>query len=388
MSSDDRVAENRESLGPRRVDVVVESRVVRTPRVKQIEAIFDVPAQEKLGYCWSGEVPIDGWDWNVGLIVGPSGSGKSTVARELFGEEERLGWSDKAVIDEFDVDQPLESIAAVCQSVGFNTIPSWLKPFDVLSTGERFRVELARRLLSERDVILCDEFTSVVDRQVARTGSHAVQKYVRRAGKRFVAVTCHNDIEDWLQPDWTLEMPAVAFARRCLRRHPQLECEIRRVPYSAWQLFAPFHYLTADLHRAARCFGLFVEGRLASFAAFLHRPHPRARHLVGCSRLVTLPDWQGLGLGPRLLDLLAGAHRALGRRVRMYSAHPNLTRQLDRSRNWRLAERPGVVRKVCGTLGRWRGNRPSAVFEWCGPAWDDRPHAKCVLGIGERNTAI
>ena len=39
-----------------------------------------------------------------------------------------------------------------------------------------------------------DEFTSVVDRQVAQIGAHAIQKYVRKHGRQFVAVSCHYDI--------------------------------------------------------------------------------------------------------------------------------------------------------------------------------------------------
>ena len=89
-------------------------------------------------------------------------------------------------------------------AVGFNTIPAWLRPYGVLSNGEKFRVDLARRLLEGGDLIAVDEFTSVVDRQVAKIGSHAVQKWARGKGRQFVAATCHYDLEDWLQPDWVL----------------------------------------------------------------------------------------------------------------------------------------------------------------------------------------
>jgi len=93
-------------------------------------------------------------------------------------------------------------IANVCQAVGFNTIPSWLKPYHVLSNGEKFRVELAKRLIESDEMIIFDEFTSVVDRQVAKIASHAVQKYIRKNKKQFVAISCHYDVIDWLQPDW------------------------------------------------------------------------------------------------------------------------------------------------------------------------------------------
>src|SRR5690606_32144857 len=147
-----------------------------------------------------------------------------------------------------------------CQAVGFNTIPAWLRPFAVLSNGERFRAELARRLVEshEGDTIVVDEFSSVVDRQVAQIGAHAVQKWVRRNGRRFVAVTCHYDVEDWLQPDWVFEPASRECRWRSVHPRPQLPIEIAPVGYEAWELFAPFHYPTAELNKAARCVVLFA----------------------------------------------------------------------------------------------------------------------------------
>ena len=87
--------------------------------------------------------------------------------------------------------------------------------------------------------------------------SHAVQKYVRKVkGRRFIAVTCHYDVLDWLRPDWIYDPSKRKFARGRLRRRPQLDVVVGPVPYAAWEMFAPFHYLTATLHRAARCWGL------------------------------------------------------------------------------------------------------------------------------------
>ena len=201
---------------------------------------------------WQAELPLDERDWRVGLIVGPSGSGKSTIARQLFGEAATLEWTAGSVCDDFAVDYSIEQIAEICQAVGFNTIPSWMKPYGVLSTGEKFRVELARHLLEGGADIMVDEFTSVVDRQVAHIGCQAVQKYVRKHERRFVAVTCHYDVIDWLQPDWTLEPATMTFQWRSLQRRPELNVEIARAPYESWKLFAPFHYLTAECIAARR----------------------------------------------------------------------------------------------------------------------------------------
>lgn len=278
------------------IDLVIPNRIQRTVRVRQLEALFDVP-QEKTKLQWHGEIPIEKMEWNVGLIVGPSGCGKSQILRHLFpGFEKPLKWDERAVVDNFEADS-MQEISETCSSVGFNTIPAWMRPYSVLSNGEKFRVEMARRLLRD-DPIVMDEFTSVVDRQVAKIGAHAVQKRVRKMGKKFVAASCHFDIVDWLQPDWILEPATMKFvARGSLQRRPSLEIAIERVSYEAWKLFAPFHYLTADLHKAARCFGLFVGDQLASFAGCLYRPHPTAHDIMGVSRLVDVARLAGVGVG-------------------------------------------------------------------------------------------
>jgi ABC-type lipoprotein export system ATPase subunit len=230
--------------------------------------MFDVPPDERQKLEWHGDVPLDDREWNVGLIVGPSGSGKTTIARELFGAESlapKLKWSNKSVLDDFPKTITLQEIADICMAVGFNTIPAWMRRYDVLSNGEQFRVTLARLLAESPELVVLDEFTSVVDRQVAKIGSHAVQKYVRKRGTKFVAVSCHADVIDWLNPDWVLEPTSMSFTWRELRRRPSIECDIAKVPYETWGLFAPYHYLTRELHRAAQCYCLFVDGAPAAF---------------------------------------------------------------------------------------------------------------------------
>ncbi len=166
------------------IDFTVESDIDLTTRVQQLSAMFDCPAQQKCAIAFKGELPIEDFEWNVGLIVGPSGCGKSSILTRIFAPPQSLEWSAKSVIDDFPRGVSISDIAAICQSVGFNTIPAWMRPFSVLSNGEKFRVEMARRMLSEgrAGVITMDEFTSVVDRQVAKIGAHAVQKYIRQNG--------------------------------------------------------------------------------------------------------------------------------------------------------------------------------------------------------------
>ena len=366
------------------VDVVVSSRVSSSARARQLEGMFDVPRKEEQTLTWSGRVPIEDQPWNVGLIVGPSGCGKSTIARHLFADavDRPLSWGGASVIDDFSPDKSIQEIAEICQAVGFNTIPAWLRPFNVLSNGEQFRVTMARRMLEHSGPIVVDEFTSVVDRQVAQIGSHAIQKQIRKKGMQFVAVSCHYDIVDWLQPDWIFEPATMSFTRRGLRRRPEIAGEIRRVKHAAWGVFSPYHYMTADLHKSAKCFCLFVGGRPAAFAGMLYRPHPKVADIWGLSRLVTLPDFQGLGLAFVLTDYLAAMYKTLGLRFHTYPAHPSLMRSFDRSPNWALVRRPVMSTPTPGKRdgsGLSFGSRPCAVFEWVGPAQQDRALADQLI---------
>jgi len=386
-----------------KIDIAVETEISQSTRAKQLSAMFDVPASKKCSLRWSGDLPIEDFNWNVGLIVGPSGSGKSTIARNLFGEnfDVPFEWTGKSVIDDFSALHSMQEISEVCQAVGFNTIPAWLRPYKILSNGERFRVDLARRLLELPNPIVVDEFTSVVDRQVAQIGAHAVQKFARRLDRQFVAVSCHMDILDWLQPDWIFQPATMHFARRSLQRRPTLDVTISRVPYAAWKLFAPFHYLTGNLHRAATCFCLFMGNRPASFGAMLHRPHPRVRDIMGLSRLVTLPDWQGLGLAMILADKLGAAYKAIGKRMHTYPAHPALIRSFAKSENWHLEKAAGTFapstgnrrrlalgQKLVSSRGTQKaiagaadmGGRPCAVYEYCGERMEPK-QAGLMLGL-------
>jgi GNAT superfamily N-acetyltransferase len=382
-----------------KIEATVHSDASVTPRARQLRGMFDVPDAPHQERSWSIDAPVEERDWSVGLIVGPSGSGKSTLLRE-FGEPRGFEWSDRSVIDDFAPELPLGEVTAACSAVGFNTIPAWLRPFGTLSNGEQFRVTLAR-LIAEcsveqsRPLVVIDEFTSVVDRQVAKIASHALAKYARRRGVRVVAASCHYDVIDWLQPDWILEPGSGSFSWRSVQPRPTIDIDIAACEYSVWGVFAPFHYLTAELNRSARTFAAYVDGHPVAFAGVLHRPSSKpsrtGQNLKGLSRLVTLPDWQGLGIAFVLAEAVAGAYAAVGCRFHTYPAHPALIRSFDRSPRWAMLARPGFAgsqrggtdvgrravgrasgsANVHGVPGGWvAGGRPCATFRYVGPALD------------------
>lgn len=142
--------------------------------------------------------------WNIGLIVGNSGSGKSSILKKCFGEPIKLQWDNRALIENFASSLTMEEITNALGNVGFNTIPYWLKPFSVLSNGEKTRVEMARMALEQKFVVY-DEFTSMVDRDVAKSMANSVNKLFHKLNKQLVVATCHKDLLQWLKPDWVLD---------------------------------------------------------------------------------------------------------------------------------------------------------------------------------------
>lgn len=366
------------------IELVKECAIKPSHRVRQLASMFDAPIEKKQVLELRGDLPLDEKPWNVGLIVGASGTGKSQILKHVFGTQPNMNWDAPSVIDAFDDRFSINDISSALSSVGFNTVPAWMRPFGILSNGEQFRAEMARRILELPSPIIVDEFTSVVHRQVAQIASHAVAKYVRKMNKQFIAATCHDDVIEWLQPDWVLELPAVRFQWRYLQRRPQISIEVCKVNRSTWQLFAPYHYMSRSVARNSHFFAAYVDEQPAAICAINKFPHPTARDIWACGRLVTMPDYQGLGIAFALSEYVGGCVRAVDQRYRNYPAHPAFIRSYDRNPRWKMIQPPGQITAKGNTtsLITWNvGSRPCAVFEYVGPKHDNREEASVFLGI-------
>lgn len=323
-----------------KAQISVSTPIKRSARVLQAGSMFDVPVEEKSVLTWDHELPVEDKPWNIGLIIGPSGSGKTTLARYFWPEQvfTDFPWvDDQSLLDDFPRDLGIKDLTGLLNSVGLASPPAWLRPFRTLSNGEAFRATVARALAeSEGDVVVMDEFTSVVDRQVAQIASHTVQKVIRRTDRRFVAVTCHYDIVDWLQPDWIYDVAAGQFSWRSVQRHPPVELRIHKVDTSVWRMFARHHYLSAEINKSARCFGAFIGDDLVGFTSYLHFPHAFTKNVKIGHRLVVLPDYQGLGIGGRLDDWLGQYLWERGFKYHNSVAHPAMIRYYAASPRWRF----------------------------------------------------
>lgn len=281
-------------------------------------------------------------DFSIGLIVGPSGSGKSSLLRKHFGEPIKPAWDSRLSIVSQIAATPNEAIE-VLSAVGLNSVPSWCKPRHVLSNGEGFRADLAK---SVRDGAVVDEFTSVVDRNVAKAASVGLRRLVDRRGyKGVVCASCHYDIIEWLQPDWVFDVSTgVITPRGSLQPRPKIELSIEPCDRKVWSIFAPHHYMTASLLSSAQCWAAWWGESLVGFASTIPFPHGSIKNARREHRTVVLPDYQGLGIGVRLSDAVADwVVRVQGKRYYSKTAHPRMGEYRDRHPNWHPTSSSKVI---------------------------------------------
>lgn len=304
-------------------------------RAARVKSLFNVESGCDVDIA--SDLPIEDLPWKIGVIVGPSGSGKTTLGKAIGALYNPRWPKNLPIIDAIDPMGSFDDVTGALSAVGLGSVPTWLRPFAVLSNGEQFRANLARLVCEAPGMAVVDEFSSVVDRQIARVGAAAFAKAWRRTSGRVVLLSCHYDILDWVQPDWVYDTGTGEFHRGWLRPRPGFELEIREAKQRDYALFEPHHYLKLPPMVASTHYVGWVNGEPVAHIAFSTRPgliEARA------CRLVVMPEWQGAGVGMRFLNALCdqwleGSNR-YGRPLRtlFHTSHPGLAAALRRDKRW------------------------------------------------------
>ena len=281
-------------------DIVRKSTPKKTFRVASVMGTYDLQ-DDTIEEHFVGNIDLPK-EWQIGLIVGNSGTGKTTIAKELFPDAyvTKFDYFSDSLLDDMPKSASMEQITKTLTSVGLASVPTWLKPYAVLSNGEKMRCDLARAILMPDELFVFDEFTSVVDRNVAKVGSFAMQKAIRKTNKKFIAVSCHDDIEDWLLPDWVFDTNSMTFRLCEGQKKNRPTCELRIYETKAkdhyWNIFKKYHYLSHSHNNAARVFVATLNGELCAFSSILPFPHPKKKNTWKDHRTIVFPDYQGLGI--------------------------------------------------------------------------------------------
>ena len=275
------------------------------------------------------------------LIAGPSGSGKSTVLARIASEFAAAVWVQSirfpphdALIDAVAPEAQTPEALATLTACGLGDAHTWLRPFDVLSEGEKFRARLAKAVAAATvrqaaAPLICDEFASLLHRRSAKAVAYNVGKLIRRRGLCLVAATAHEDILDDLRPDTLVALDARG---RCVvserdttpSRAISFKRRLQIVPGCKrdYERFAKMHYRAADElgfvdkvfllcePRDAEPLGIVVYAHpplelalrnQATDGRFSKNPHALNKVVRILRRLVVHPDVRGCGLGHYLV---------------------------------------------------------------------------------------
>jgi energy-coupling factor transporter ATP-binding protein EcfA2/GNAT superfamily N-acetyltransferase len=169
----------------------------------------------------TGSVSLTAAAGTITFVAGASGCGKSlflanldpawqeetiNVRGEVQAQCYRAGWlrplPPKASLfghlaDQHGAERAFDALARV----GLSEALLFLKPFDMLSRGQRYRAMLADLLLRDDDVWLIDEFCSDLDPLSARIVASRLRETVRAEGRiAFVAAANHRHFIHALRP--------------------------------------------------------------------------------------------------------------------------------------------------------------------------------------------
>jgi ABC-type lipoprotein export system ATPase subunit/ribosomal protein S18 acetylase RimI-like enzyme len=253
---------------------------------------------------------LDSFDWNIIVVFGGSGSGKTSILKNIGEIKTPYFKKEISLISNFDWLEPKEA-THLLTSVGLSSVPTWLRPFDLLSNGEQYRATIAYLIskAKEGEIILIDEFTSVVNRDVAKSMSFAIQKYIRKNNKRVIFASCHYDIFEWLMPDFVLspEKGGILERGEWLRQgRPSIELSVHRCKPKVWDLFKKHHYLTEDVNDAYIFLLFELNNKPIAICVIGYYSGYNIKLSFRESRIVVLPDYQGMGIGSKISEFIAG----------------------------------------------------------------------------------
>lgn len=367
-------------------EIKLVSEIVNDDYTQYVYDKFDIQDSSKTEVVVNYDfTPIKGKKWNIGVVYGSSGCGKTTILKSL-GKLTSVEFDrEKALISNFDFMSP-DDASRVLMSMGLSSVPTWLRPFSSLSNGEQYRAELAYKVAraSEGDIILIDEYTSVVDRDVAKAMSFALQKYIRKTNKKIVLASCHYDIMEWLMPDWTCSPQKggvlVEHDYR-LRSRPNIELQVSRVESGAFDIFKKHHYLTENVNKSCRFLLFTWDEKPVGIVAVISQPGKGRPNATALSRTVVLPDFQGMGLGTKLSEFAAAIFVNEGKQVYTKTISPALGEYRNKSKNWRPTSNNGKTRTVSDNWNKNILTRASYCHEYVGEKVEG--YEELLLSVGD-----
>lgn len=299
-------------------------------------------------------------DTGLVFIKGSSGSGKTTILR-AWGHNKSIEFDNtKTVIENFSSPEAGDKLL---RAFGLRSIPTWFRPASTLSNGEYHRALCA--LCVDSGVVFIDEFTSTVDRNTAKSLAVSLRKFTKN--RLLVVASCHDDIEEWLCPDTVYDADKQEWENRRYLRRPSIRIDIVPSTVKDWVYFKKHHYLSDDVSRSCHFYTAYIGNRPVAFLAIIHRTCRDIRSYWGESRLVVIPEFQGLGIGIALSEAIADEYKKRGLRYFAKTSHPSLGEYRNSSSKWRatstnMVKRTSYLKDGKARLQRGFGKTEESIY--------------------------
>ena len=279
-------------------------------------------------------------NFGIGLIVGQSGSGKSTNLKN-FGACAKATWDNElSVVSNFE---DYTDASKRLHGCGLNSIRCWTQSFNTLSTGQAYRANMARTI---KDGAVYDEFASYLDENTAKSLSNSIRRYVDMNNiSGVVLATCRRDVIEWLRPDWVFDTDSDELIIGRLERRPSINLEVSPCSVQIWERFKNHHYLSGSINKGSRCWVATWGDDVVGFYATLAQPSGTLKNAWRGTRMVVLPEFQGLGISTALCETVAQIHLDSGKRFFAKTASNLLGEHREKSDKWKPTSKNKKRRK-------------------------------------------
>jgi len=311
-------------------NISFKARTEVTPRTLAVAEAFGLGVDQYQRHVIYDNVELKIGPQDIVYITGESGSGKSVLLRALEKDlgDQAINIADvefkpaKPLID--TVGKSLEEGLELLSRVGLNDAFLFVRRYNELSEGQKYRYRLAKLMESGKQFWVMDEFCATLDRATAKIVAFNVQKLARRMGRAVLAATTHEDLFEDLKPSVYVRKGfgkniEVKYFFNEVNEACSLTRDMRIVEGSMedYEGLAPFHYRSSRVPLPMKIFALKRRSETVgvivySYAGILAFGRSKAfgrrltveeinRHLALISRVVLHPKYRSIGLGVRLV---------------------------------------------------------------------------------------
>jgi len=304
-----------------------------TQRVKTVAEAFGLGLDTEKRFIIYDNIELKITPTDIVYITGESGSGKSillkTLQHDITHDMHQTAINiakikpdrNKPIIE--TIGTTTEKALELLSRVGLNDAFLFLRTYQQLSDGQRYRYRIAKLVESQAQFWILDEFAATLDRDTAKIVAYNLQKLARQHKKAVIAATTHTDLNQDLNPSVHIHKH---FGKQITVQYhpnqPQKQCsilnEITIEPGTKhdYEALAEFHYRSHHVGAIRKIFRATRGNELCGVIVYTYPPIATSgrlkvlpkmpitqlnQKLSNIMRVIVHPKYRTIGLGQKLV---------------------------------------------------------------------------------------